>query len=294
MKKMRKIAAVILLAALAAVSLTACGSAADSSTVSAAQTSNGENTADTSNLSGSISLAGSTSMEKVANALAESFMQKYPGVTVTAEFTGSGAGLQSLLAGQCDIGDSSRSLTDDEKSGGAVENIIAIDGIAVITDNANTASGLTRKQLTDIYTGKITNWKDVGGTDEPIVVVGRESGSGTRGAFEELLGIADQCQYAGELDSTGAVLAKVASTPGAVGYVSLDVLDGSAKTLTVDGVEATEENIKAGRYLLSRPFVMATKGEISAQSALVQEFFKYIQSDEGQTVIKGAGLILPN
>lgn len=242
-------------------------------------------------LSGSITMAGSTSMEKFANALAEVFMEKYPNVTVQAEFTGSSAGIEAVLAGQCDIGNSSRSLKDEEKEKGAVENIVAIDGIAVVTDPANEASDLTKQQLTDIYTGTVTNWSEVGGADMPIVVVGREAGSGTRGAFEEILGIEDACKYANELDSTGAVMAKVASTPGAIGYISLDVVDDTVKVLTLEGVEANEENIKAGDYFLSRPFVMATNGEISEQSELVQALFDFVYSEEGDELVKSVGLI---
>ena len=244
-------------------------------------------------LSGSVSMSGSTSMEKLANAVAESFMAKYPNVTVTAEFTGSSAGVESVLAGSCDIGNSSRALTDDEKAEGAVENIVAIDGIAVVVDPANTVTNLTKDQLISIYTGETTNWSEVGGADQAIVVVGREAGSGTRGAFEELLEIEDACAYANELDSTGAVMAKVASTPGAIGYVSLDVLDDTVTAVQLDGVDATEENIKAGSYSLSRPFVMATKGEISEQKPEVQELFNYLASEEGQELIKSVGLILP-
>ena len=245
-------------------------------------------------LSGTVTMAGSTSMEKFANALAESFMAKYPGVTVTAEFTGSSAGIESVLAGSVDIGNSSRSLKDEEKSAGAVENIVAIDGIAVITDPANTVTALTTEQLKEIYTGEAKNWSDVGGSDGAIVVVGREAGSGTRDAFEELLEIEDQCAYANELDSTGAVMAKVAATPGAIGYVSLDVLDDTVQTIALDDVEPTEENIKAGSYLLSRPFVMATNGEVGAQSEAVQEMFAYLKSEEGQELIKTVGLIIPD
>ena len=244
-------------------------------------------------LSGSVSMSGSTSMEKLANAVAESFMVKYPNVTVTAEFTGSSAGVESVLAGSCDIGNSSRALTEDEKAEGAVENIVAIDGIAVVVDPANTVTNLTKDQLISIYTGETTNWSEVGGADQAIVVVGREAGSGTRGAFEELLEIEDACAYANELDSTGAVMAKVASTPGAIGYVSLDVLDDTVIAVQLDGVDATEENIKAGSYSLSRPFVMATKGEISEQKPEVQELFNYLASEEGQELIKSVGLILP-
>lgn len=243
------------------------------------------------NLSGSITLAGSTSMEKFSNALAEAFMEQHPDVTVQAEFTGSSAGVEAVLAGQSDIGNSSRSLKEEEKAKGAVENIVAIDGIAVVTDPAGTVEDLTKEQLAGIYSGTITNWKDVGGENLPIVVVGREAGSGTRGAFEEILKLEDACKYANELDSTGAVMAKVASTPGAIGYVSLDVIDDTVKLLTLDGVEANEANIKSGDYFLSRPFVMATKGGISEQSDLLKALFDYIYSEEGDELIEAVGLI---
>lgn len=236
-------------------------------------------------LSGSISMSGSTSMEKLANAVAESFMEKYPNVTVTAEFTGSSAGIESVLAGSVDIGNSSRNLKDDEKSSGASENIVAIDGIAVVVDH------LTQEQLVSIYKGETKNWSELDGADQAIVVIGREAGSGTRGAFEELLKLEDACAYANELDSTGAVMAKVASTPGAIGYVSLDVVDDSVTAVKLDGVEPTEENIKAGDYALSRPFVMATNGEISAQKPEVQALFNYLASDEGRELIRSVGLI---
>ena len=269
---------------------TAAGSEAASS--EAASETASEAASANAGLSGSISMAGSTSMEKLSNALAESFMAKYPGVTVTAEFTGSGAGVEAVAAGSVDIGNASRNLTEEEKAGGVAENIVAIDGIAVVTDPANTASGLTREQLSGIYTGEIKNWKDAGGADQAIVVVGREAGSGTRGAFEELLEIEDQCAYANELDSTGAVMAKVAATPGAIGYVSLDVIDDTVKTLSIDEVEPTVENIKGGSYLLSRPFVMATKVEISEQNETVQALFDYLASDEGKALIESVGLIV--
>ena len=241
-------------------------------------------------LKGSISMVGSTSMEKFATALSEIFMEKYPNITVQAEFVGSGA----VNNGSADIGNSSRELKDEEKANGIAENIVAIDGIAVVVDPANTVEDLTKDQLTSIYNGTITNWKEAGGTDQPIVVIGRESGSGTRSAFEEILDVADACKYSNELDSTGAVMAKVASTPGSIGYVSLDVLDDTVKTLKLDGTEATPENIKAGSYFLSRPFVMATKGEISEQNDLVKALFDYIYSDEGTELVKSVGLIPAN
>ncbi|MCR4902659.1 MAG: phosphate ABC transporter substrate-binding protein [Butyrivibrio sp.] len=252
-----------------------------------------EKAEESANLSGSISLAGSTSMEKLCEAMSESFMEVYPEVTVTVEYTGSSAGIESLTQGSADIGNASRGLKDGEKESGAVENIIAIDGIAVITDKENSVSDLTSEQLVSIYTGETTNWSELGGSDEAIVVIGREAGSGTRGAFEELLEIEDKCNYAQELDSTGAVLAKVASTPGSIGYISLDAVDDSIQSVSLNGVAATEENIVAGDYQLSRPFVMATMGEISEQNELVKTWFEYIKSEEGQSVVSGVGLILP-
>ena len=264
------------------------GTVAESTVAASSEAAPAETTAD---LSGSISMVGSTSMEKLANALSEAFMEEYPDVTVTAEFVGSGAGIEAVTNGTADIGNSSRSLKDEEKAAGVVENVVAIDGIAVCVDPANEVADLTKEQLTNIYNGTITNWKEVGGADEPIIVIGREAGSGTRGAFEELVDLKDACKYANELDSTGAVIAKVASTPGAIGYASLDALDDSVKALSLEGVEATAENIKAGNYFLSRPFVMATKGEISEQSDLVQAWFDFVLGDEGQQVASEVGLI---
>ncbi len=244
-------------------------------------------------MSGKISLAGSTSMEKVCEALMEGFMEKNPEVTVTTEYTGSGAGLEALAAGSVDIGNASRHVKAGEKENGAVENVIAYDGIAVITDKENAVSDLSKEQLAAIYAGEIKNWSEVGGNAQAIVVIGRENGSGTRDAFEELLEVKDLCKYAQELDSTGAVLAKVASTPGAIGYVSLDVVDASVTAVALDGVAATEENILAGAYALQRPFVMATKGEISVQNDLVKAWFDYIATEEGKEIIRKAGLIIP-
>ena len=297
-----KLLALIGAGILAVTALVACGngdaataqpsavesSAAESTVAESSAAAPAETTTD---LSGSISMVGSTSMEKLANALSEAFMEEHPDVTVTAEFVGSGAGIEAVTNGTADIGNSSRSLKDEEKAAGVVENVVAIDGIAVCVDPANEVANLTKEQRTNIYNGTITNWKEVGGADEPIIVIGREAGSGTRGAFEELVDLKDACKYANELDSTGAVIAKVASTPGAIGYASLDALDDSVKALSLEGVEATAENIKAGNYFLSRPFVMATKGEISEQNDLVQAWFDFVLGDEGQQVASEVGLI---
>ena len=265
--------------------------AAAGETTTAAATTAGAAGAD---LKGSVSMVGSTSMEKFATALSEVFMEKYPSVTLQAEFVGSGAGIEAVTNGSADIGNSSRNLKDEEKAKGISENIVAIDGIAVVTDPANSVENLTKDQLINIYNGTTTSWKDLGGADQPIVVIGRESGSGTRTAFEELLKLEDACKYSNELDSTGAVMAKVASTPGSIGYVSLDVLDDTVRTLKLENIDPTPENIKAGSYFLSRPFVMATKGEISEQNDLVKALFDFIYSDEGTELVKSVGLIPAN
>ncbi|MBQ4536239.1 MAG: phosphate ABC transporter substrate-binding protein [Lachnospiraceae bacterium] len=285
--KMRKITA-LLCAVTMTLGLVACGSGTE--TESTTQTT--ETEASDADLTGTVSMAGSTSMEKLANATAESFMAKYPGVTVTAEFTGSSAGVEAVTAGSVDIGNASRALKDAEKEAGIVENIVAIDGIAVVVDPANTVVDLTKEQLISVYTGETKNWSELGGADAPIVVVGREASSGTRSAFEELLEIEDACVYASELDSTGAVIAKVAATPGAIGYVSLDAINETVVAVSLEGVAANAENIKAGNYFLSRPFVMATKGGISEQSEAVQAYFEYLASEEGKEVIAAVGLII--
>ncbi len=273
----KKMVAALTAVCLMSVALTGCGSKKK----------------DSKSLNGTLKVAGSTSMEKLCEAMSESFMEANPGVTVTVEYTGSGAGIEALSSGSIDIGNASRGLKDDEKANGCVENIVAIDGIAVITDKDNRVTDVTSKDLAKIYTGEITNWSEIGGDNQPIVVIGREAGSGTRDAFEELLEVKDSCNYAQELDSTGAVLAKVAATPGAIGYVSLDVVDDTVIGMKIDGVEPTEEQILAGKYLLQRPFVMATKGQISEQNEVVQAWFDYINSDEGKAVIKKVGLIIP-
>lgn len=237
-------------------------------------------------------MAGSTSMEKFANMLAECYREAHPGMTVTAEFTGSSAGVQAVLSGRADIGLSSRPLTTAEEASGAAAYVIAMDGIAVITDRDNPVTALTTKQLVDIYTGQIRDWQELGGRKLPIVVAGREAGSGTRSGFEELLGIEDRCYYANELDSEGAMLARIASTPGAVGYVSFDVLDDTVHALSLDGVEATAERVKTGSYPLCRSFLLVTKGALEEQSRQVQEIFAYLQTEEGGKLMRDAGLIV--
>lgn len=276
---MKKVLGVLLTLVLC-LGLTGCGGSNDSST----DTSNGD-------VSGNVSLNGSTSMEPFVNGLSEAIREVYPNLVLEPQFTGSGAGIEAVTNGTADIGNSSRSLTDEEKAGGLEENIVAIDGIAVIVHPDNDVEDLTTDQLKKIYTGEITNWSEVGGVDEAIVVVGREAGSGTRGAFEEILEVEDACKYAQELNETGAVVAKVGETEGAIGYVSLDNVKDSVKALKLDGVEASEETIKDGSYSLQRPFVMATKGKISEQSEAVQAIFEFIDSEAGQKVIEQVGLV---
>lgn len=242
-------------------------------------------------VSGTVSMNGSTSMKKLVEASCEAFNAEYPSIKAEGQFTGSGAGLEAVANGSADIGNSSRALKDEEKEKGLVENIVAIDGIAVVTDKANTVTNLTKDQLSQIYTGEIKNWSEIGGADANIVVIGREAGSGTRGAFEEILGIEDKCAYAQELDQTGAVLTTVASTPNSIGYVSLDVLNDTVSAFSIDNVAATVENIKAGTYALQRPFVMATKGEISQQTEAVKTWFEFMDSEEGRSIIESVGLI---
>lgn len=243
-------------------------------------------------LRGTVKMAGSTSMEPIGNTLAEGFMNRYPYVMVTAEFTGSSAGIEAVLAGSVDIGNSSRRLRPEEKAAGAVEHIVALDGIVIITDAENPVRELTKGQLSAVYQGKVRNWREVGGQDRAIVVVGREAGSGTREAFEEYLELEDRCDYANELNSTGAVMARVSSTPGAIGYMSWDVADDTVAVLAIDGVKPTVDTIRTGRYGLSRPYVMVTKGGMEEQREVVRKFFLYLESGEGRALFEKTGVIL--
>lgn len=270
----------ILLVLILCLGLTGCGGSDNS----------GE---DSSEISEKVSLNGSTSMEKFVNALKEAIVEDYPNLALEPQFTGSSAGIEAVLARTADIGNSSRALKDEEKAKGLKENIVAIDGIAVISHPSNKVDNVTTEQLKKIYTGEITNWLQLGGENQAIVVMGREAGSGTRGAFEEILGIEDMCKYAQELNETGAVVAKVAQIQGAIGYISLDNITDSVKALKLDNVEANEDTVKDGSYALQRPFVMVTKGEISEQSEKVQAVFKFIKSEKGQEILKTVGLVSP-
>ena len=236
-------------------------------------------------------LSGSTSMEKLSNAWAERFMEKYPQVSVTTEFTGSSAGIEAVLSGSADIGNSSRNLQEEEKAGGAVENLVAVDGIAVCVDPSNRVEDLTMGQLADIYTGTVRGWSDAGGADLPVVVLGRDAGSGIRSVFEEALEVEELCDYANELDSNGAMMARVASVPGAIGYISLDMVDDTVKVLSLGGVEPSAEHIRDGSYPLSVPLIMVTRGSISEQDKTVRLWFDFVYSEEGQMIAEQLGYI---
>ena len=239
---------------------------------------------------GTVSTDGSTSMEKVIGALGESFMEANSGTTFTYNPTGSGSGIQAVSEGRCDIGLSSRALKDDEKASGLKETIVALDGIAIIVNPQNPVKDLSLEQIAKIYTGEITNWKDVGGEDAEIVRIGREAGSGTRDGFESITETKDACQYRQELTSTGDVITTVSQNPNAIGYASLAAIKDSVKALTVNGVAPTEATVKDGTYLVQRPFVLVTK-EGAALSETAQKFFDFATSADAAEIIAAAGAV---
>ncbi len=240
--------------------------------------------------SATVSTDGSTSMERVILSLAEQYMADNPGVNVTYNPTGSGTGITAALEGRCDIGLSSRALKDSEKESGLVETVVALDGIAIIVNSSNTVSDLTIAQIADLFTGKISNWSELGGPDAPVVPVGREAGSGTRSGFEEITGTEDACTYSQELTSTGAVITAVSQNPGAIGYASLASNLDQVKAVTVEGVVASEETVKSGEYKIQRPFVFATKADTPLSEA-AQSFFDYATSADASTIIQNAGAV---
>ena len=242
--------------------------------------------------SGTVTTDGSTSMSKVINALGEAFLSD-TGITVTYNATGSGAGIQAVQEGRCDIGLSSRNLKDEEKAKGLEGTILAYDGIAIIVNPNNPVSDLDVATIAKIYTGEIKNWKEVGGNDAEIVLIGREAGSGTRDGFESITDTEDKCKYRQELTSTGDVITTVASNPDAIGYASLASVKDTVKALTVGGVVATEETIKEGSYVVQRPFVLVTKKD-ATRSESAQKFFDYITSEAANEIISGAGVVPAN
>lgn len=285
---MKKFLTLALTAVMALSLLTACGSKNDNSADTNTDGSNTETT-----LSGTVSTDGSTSMEKVINSLGESFMAMNKDVKFTYNPTGSGSGIQAVSEGRCDIGLSSRALKDDEKASGLVETVVALDGIAIVVNPENTVSDLDIDTIAKIYTGEITNWKDVGGNDAEIVLIGREAGSGTRDGFESITDTKDACQYRQELTSTGDVINTVSQNPDAIGYASLSAVGDSVKALTVGGVEATEATVKDGSYVVQRPFVLVTK-EGTKLSPAAQAFFDYALSADAASIIAAAGAVAAN
>lgn len=285
---MKKFLTLALTAVMALSLLTACGSKNDNSADTNTDGSNTETT-----LSGTVSTDGSTSMEKVINSLGESFMAMNKDVKFTYNPTGSGSGIQAVSEGRCDIGLSSRALKDDEKASGLVETVVALDGIAIVVNPENPVSDLDIDTIAKIYTGEITNWKDVGGSDAEIVVIGREAGSGTRDGFESITDTKDACQYRQELTSTGDVINTVSQNPDAIGYASLSAVGDSVKALTVGGVEATEATVKDGSYVVQRPFVLVTK-EDTKLSPAAQAFFDYALSADAASIIAAAGAVAAN
>ena len=285
---MKKFFTLALTAVMALSMLTACGSKDNTS-----DDNKGEEGGTTAALSGTVSTDGSTSMEKVVNSLGESFMAANKDVKFTYNPTGSGSGIQAVTEGRCDIGLSSRALKDDEKASGLVETVLAYDGIAIVVSSENPVSDLDVDTIAKIYTGEITNWKDVGGDDAEIVLIGREAGSGTRDGFESITGTKDACAYRQELTSTGDVINTVSQNPNAIGYASLSAVGESVKALTVGGVKASEATVKDGSYVVQRPFVLVTK-EGTELSPAAQAFFDYAISPEVADIIANAGAVAAN
>ena len=285
---MKKLLSLALTAALALSVLTACGSKTDDRS-----DKDSGNDAQTAAISCTVSTDGSTSMEKVINSLGESFMAMNKDVKFTYNPTGSGSGIQAVSEGRCDIGLSSRALKSDEKESGLTETVLALDGIAIVVSPENPVSDLDVDTIAKIYTGEITNWKDVGGNDAEIVLIGREAGSGTRDGFESITGTKDSCAYRQELTSTGDVINTVSKNPNAIGYASLSAVGDSVKALTVGGVAATEDTVRDGSYVVQRPFVLVTKTG-SELSPAAQAFFDYATSSEVADIIANAGAVAIN
>ena len=272
----------------AAMMLAAIATGCGSSTSSAAASSESAAASSASGLNGTVATGGSTSMEKVMSALQEAYAEKEPDVTVTYDPTGSGAGITGATDKTLDIGLSSRKLKDGET--GVTATTIALDGIAIIVNNANPVQDLTIDQIAKIATGEVTNWKDVGGEDAPIVLIGREAGSGTRDGFEGIVGVTDKCQYAQELTSTGAVITGVAANNGAIGYASLSALKDTVKAVTVEGIACTEETVLDSTYKIQRPFNFVTNDSVTPSDA-VQSFIDFATSAEAADLIRAAGAV---
>ena len=279
-------------AVAAAAALTACGGSASSAAASSTSAAAGSTASSTAALSGNVATGGSTSMKNVIAALTEGFAEVEPGVTVSYDPTGSGAGITGAADKTLDIGLSSRALKDDEKAD--VEGTtIALDGIAIIVNNASKVEDLTVDQLKQMFTGEITNWSEVGGDDGEIVLIGREAGSGTRDGFESIVDVKDSCKYAQELTATGAVISAVEANPLAIGYASLSAVGDTVKMVTVGGVECSEDTVKDGSYEVQRPFVFVTNKSV-ALSEQAQAFFDFATSADAADLIRTAGAVPVN
>ena len=279
--------------AAAAAALTACGGSASSAAASSTSAAAGSTASSTAAaLSGNVATGGSTSMKNVIAALTEGFAEVEPGVTVSYDPTGSGAGITGATDKTLDIGLSSRALKDDEKAD--VEGTtIALDGIAIIVNNASKVEDLTVDQLKQMFTGEITNWSEMGGDDGEIVLIGREAGSGTRDGFESIVDVKDSCKYAQELTATGAVISAVEANPLAIGYASLSAVGDTVKMVTVGGVECSEETVKDGSYEVQRPFVFVTNKSVTL-SEQAQAFFDFATSADAADLIRTAGAVPVN
>ena len=291
---MKKVISIALIAMLV-VAMAGCSQSQPAATTAApaetaAQTTAAPQTEAPAVLSGTVATDGSTSMEKVIGALGEAFMEANSGVNFTYNPTGSGSGITAVSEGRCDIGLSSRALKDSEVASGLVGTVLAYDGIAVIVNPANTVEDLDIETIAKIYTGEITNWKDVGGDDAEIVLIGREAGSGTRDGFESITDTKDACKYRQELTSTGDVITTVAGNPNAIGYASLASVKDTVKALSVGGVAPTEATVSDGSYAVQRPFVLVTK-DGTELSAAAQKFFDYATSAAAADVISAAGAV---
>ena len=287
---MKKLFTFAMAAVMALALLAGCGNTAADDNGSTDQPSGGS---DTAAVSGTVSTDGSTSMEKVIGALSESYMAANKDVTVNYNPTGSGSGITAVQEGTCDIGLSSRALKDEEKAAGLQETVLAYDGIAIIVHPDNPVSDLTLDQIAKLYTGEITNWKDVGGNDAAVVLIGREAASGTRDGFESITGTKEKCQYRQELTSTGDVITAVSQNPDAIGYASLASVKDSVKALNVDGVTPSEATVKDGSYKVQRPFVLVTM-EGRALTPAAQSFFDYATSSGAADIIAKAGAVAAN
>ena len=302
MKTLYRAFAPVMAALVLCAALAACGqSAAPAADTAPADTASENDTGDsapaettgTAELSGTVNTDGSTSMADVMGVLTETYREVQPGVTVNYSGTGSGSGIEGVLAGTCDIGLSSRELKDSETEQGAVAHVVALDGVAVIVNPENSVVDLTVEQIADIYTGKVSNWSELGGDDAPIAVYGREDGSSTRSAFEEIVGVEGECAYTNEYGSTGDVIGNVAGNANAIGYASLSAVDDSVKAVAVGGVTPTETTVKDSSYAIQRPFLMVTKNGVELSPA-AQAFLEYATSPDVAEYIAAAGAVAPN